>query len=152
MKKTVQREELGSFVKAFLQEIEPKKDKATVLALFGNLGAGKTTFTQESAKYFGIKDVVTSPTFVIEKIYKLNSATPNGEVKFSQLIHIDAYRLTKGTELETLGWKELVENPSNVIFIEWPENVEEVIPKDSIQITFDVVDENSRSIDIRNRI
>ncbi|PIP86975.1 tRNA (adenosine(37)-N6)-threonylcarbamoyltransferase complex ATPase subunit type 1 TsaE [Candidatus Campbellbacteria bacterium CG22_combo_CG10-13_8_21_14_all_36_13] len=146
MKKIVSREELGRFVRDFLEKIEPHSNKATTIVLFGNLGAGKTTFTQESAKYFGIKEVVTSPTFVVEKIYKLNNQ------KFSQLIHIDAYRLTKGSELKALGWKELIENPSNVIFIEWPENVEEVVPKDSIQITFDVVDEKSRSIEIINNI
>jgi len=142
MGKTISREELHRFAVEFVENIKRQDHGATIVSLSGELGAGKTTFTQEVAKCFGIKDVVTSPTFVIEKIYKLE------DQKFSHLIHIDAYRLDGGSELEKLGWDDLVRDDSNIIFVEWPENVSSIIPKDSIKINFEVKDENSRNIEV----
>ena len=142
MGKTISREELHRFAVEFVENIKRQDHGATIVSLSGELGAGKTTFTQEVAKCFGIKDVVTSPTFVIEKIYKLE------DQKFSHLIHIDAYRLDGGSELEKLGWDDLVRDDSNIIFVEWPENVSSIIPKNSIKISFEVKDENSRNIEV----
>lgn len=102
---------------------------ATVVALSGELGAGKTTFTQEVAKVLGVEDHVVSPTFVIQKIYALKNQ------KFEHLIHIDAYRLESAKELEHLGWHDIVANSSNLILIEWPERVAELIPAYAIRIT-----------------
>lgn len=115
--------------------------KAVVLGLFGDLGSGKTTFTQSLAKAFGIKQIVTSPTFVIEKIYKL----PKTE-NFEHLIHIDAYRLEGEEEMLELGWETILNNPKNIIVIEWPERIEKILPKDMQKIFFEFVDENTRKI------
>ena len=113
---------------------------ALVVGLYGDLGSGKTAFTQAVAKYLGVKETVTSPTFVIEKIYKLE----NGN--FDHLIHIDAYRLESGKELIHLGWEEISKNPKNIIFIEWPERVAEILPKDIKKIRFTFSNENTREI------
>jgi tRNA threonylcarbamoyladenosine biosynthesis protein TsaE len=127
--------------KNFLENISPK-DKAVVVGLYGNLGAGKTAFTKAIAKNFGVEDTITSPTFVIEKIYELTNQ------KFKHLIHIDAYRLEKEQELVSLGWNEITGDPENIIFIEWPERVIGIIPE-HIKIQFTTLpDENSRQIDI----
>ncbi len=134
-------EVLSSKILASLMD-EPAKDKALVLALHGDLGAGKTAFVKGIAKAFGIKDVITSPTFVIEKIYKLEHP------RFEHLIHIDAYRLEKAAELLHLGWKEIVENPKNLICIEWPERVEEIVPSNVQEIFFTFIDEKTREIRI----
>ena len=85
---------------------------------------------------------MTSPTFVIEKIYKLDNKN------FDHLIHIDAYRLASGEELLHLGWEEIAKNSKNIIFIEWPERVSEILPKDIEKILFTFVGDNIREIEI----
>lgn len=121
-----------------------KRKIATVVGLFGNLGAGKTSFTQGIARAFGIKEHITSPTFVLEKIYKLKKG-----FSYEHLVHIDAYRLEGAKEMSAIGWDEVLNNPENIIFIEWPENVKEAMPEDMIKIYFEAVGgENERKIRI----
>ncbi|MEK7150296.1 MAG: tRNA (adenosine(37)-N6)-threonylcarbamoyltransferase complex ATPase subunit type 1 TsaE [Patescibacteria group bacterium] len=116
---------------------------ALIVGLYGDLGSGKTAFTQVVAKCLGVKETVTSPTFVIEKIYKLDHRD------FEHLIHIDAYRLKNGDELLHLGWEEIAKNPKNIIFIEWPERVAEILPNNMKKIYFTFVNEDTREIEIR---
>ena len=122
------------------KEIVKSENSATVVGLYGDLGSGKTAFMQATAKCLGVRETVTSPTFVIEKIYKLDHQN------FDHLIHIDSYRLKSGDELLHLGWEEIAKNPKNIIFIEWPEKVAEILPKDIKKIHFTFVDENTREI------
>ena len=122
--------------------LAPHKDSATILALSGDLGAGKTTFAQGIARALGVTDQVTSPTFVIEKIYQLQDQA------FARLIHIDAYRLNDPHELEVLGWKEIIADPKNLIIIEWPEKVADLIPENATRISFDGTGE-SRQIEYK---
>ena len=122
----------------FLASLRPK-DTATVIALEGDLGAGKTAFTQEVGKILGI-DHMHSPTFVIEKIYDIDF---NG---FQKLIHIDAYRLEKTEELLHLGWEDILRDPKHLIFIEWPERVASIIPPEAIKISLAFIDESVREI------
>lgn len=128
----------------FVKNLVPKETSACVVCLSGDLGSGKTTFTKAAASALGISETVTSPTFVIEKIYELTGQ------KFSFLIHIDAYRLEKGEELIRLGWNQITTDPKNLIFIEWPERVPEIIPSDAIMLRFKGVDEESREIVFEN--
>ena len=81
---------------------------------------------------------MTSPTFVIEKIYDTN------HILFNRLIHIDAYRLASGRELQVLNFEQEVANENNLILIEWPENVKEILPENHIKVYFEFVDENTR--------
>jgi tRNA threonylcarbamoyladenosine biosynthesis protein TsaE len=118
------------------------QEEATVLALQGDLGAGKTAFTKEIAKLLGITEQVTSPTFVIEKIYALKNQS------YIHLIHIDAYRLESGKELETLGFATLIRDPRNLVIIEWPENVSQVLPAHTRRIKFTFIDEATRKIEL----
>jgi len=127
------------FVKKILAE---KRDKALVVGLHGDLGSGKTTFVQLVAKNLGIKETITSPTFVILKNYTLNTKP------YTLLVHIDSYRLENGKELEKLGWREIINNPENLVLIEWPELVEDVLPKDIWTINFGFIDETTRRIDL----
>ena len=117
-------------------------DTALVVGLYGELGSGKTTFTQDIAKIFGIKEDITSPTFVIEKMYDIKHKD------FKKLIHIDAYRLDSAKELLALEWKRILSDPKNIIFIEWPERVIEVLPKNHAKIFFKFLTENEREIEI----
>ena len=120
-------------------------NQATVVALQGNLGAGKTAFTQAVGKFLNVVENVVSPTFVIMKVYKIDFKG------FKSFIHIDAYRLEKESELLHLGWHEIIQEPENLIFIEWPENVPRLIPKDAKRISLEIVDENTRSITIHEK-
>jgi tRNA threonylcarbamoyladenosine biosynthesis protein TsaE len=116
---------------------------ATVIAMSGDLGSGKTVFVQFCAKFFGIKETVNSPTFIIEKIYEI----PRGlKFPWKKMIHIDAYRLNRAAELIHLGWNEIYNNPENIIFLEWPERVEGLIPSDAVKLNFTFIDENTRKI------
>ena len=123
------------------RELKPRENSATVLALSGELGSGKTAFTQALAKELGVSDAVVSPTFVIEKIYKL----PFGK-RFRHLIHIDTYRLESEEELRSIGWDEIYSEPENLIVVEWPERVSGLIPEDALRIEFKFIDDETREI------
>ena len=125
----------------FVSTLLPNSDRAIVVGLYGNLGAGKTTLTQCIAKAFGVIDPVTSPTFVLEKIYELT------DQKFTHLIHIDAYRIEKSSELLHLGWDDLISDPNSLVLIEWPERVADIMPE-HIKINLSHITENSREIEI----
>lgn len=123
------------------KEFVKNESGALVVGLYGDLGSGKTAFTQAAAKCLGVKETVTSPTFVIEKIYKLKGRN------FDRLIHIDAYRLLSGDELSHLDWEEIAKNPKNIIFIEWPEKVAEILQKNIKKIHFTFISASSREIE-----
>ncbi len=120
--------ETTDIAKEFLSDIlKMKKGKgALVVGLSGELGAGKTAFTQAIARELGIKNKVISPTFVIMKRYPLSKKS-----KFNFFFHLDAYRLKNEKELLVLGWEELISDENNMIFIEWPENVLKAMPKNT---------------------
>lgn len=119
-------------------------DRARVVALKGNLGAGKTTFVQGFAHVLGIKEKIQSPTFVLMKIYSLNK-----QKHLKHLIHIDAYRLETPNELEHLGFRELLKDKDAVICIEWADRIKKLLPKETTWITFEHGKKiNERSITI----
>lgn len=132
-------EEVNVLAQEFLANLS-HGEKAVVVALQGDLGAGKTTFTQAAGKLLGVEENMHSPTFVIEKIYKIDYKG------FKKLIHIDAYRLEKEAELLHLGWGEIIRDPDNLIFIEWPENVKGIIPDDAKRISFKFISDTEREI------
>lgn len=135
-------EETNKIASEFLAKLKDlKSDKAVTVGLFGDLGSGKTTFTQAVGNTLGIKEVMTSPTFVIEKIYNLD-----GKFGFKKLIHIDAYRLESGKEILNLNFKEDLVNPNNLILIEWPERIIDALPADLKKINFKFISENEREI------
>lgn len=108
-----------------------------VVLLSGDLGAGKTTFTQFVFKHLGVKEVVNSPTFAILKTY---------QGKFT-LHHFDTYRITTEEAIEA-GFDEVLEDRNSVIFIEWAEMIEPLIPKNTIKINIRLLDENTREFEI----
>ncbi|QQR50571.1 tRNA (adenosine(37)-N6)-threonylcarbamoyltransferase complex ATPase subunit type 1 TsaE [Candidatus Nomurabacteria bacterium] len=147
MKRIFTEKELPGIAKEILKQLLTLRlsthRKAQVVALSGELGAGKTTLTQEIARQLGIKENVNSPTYVIMKKYKIPLMIPG----FRLLIHIDAYRLDSEQELEKLGWQEIIAEPENLILIEWPVRVKKLIPKDAVRISLEHKDQ-SRSIRI----
>lgn len=144
MKETVSKgvSETQQYAEDFVNNIVPIPDGATVVCLFGDLGSGKTTFVKTAAKTLGVTEIVTSPTFVIEKKYKIENP------KFDTIYHIDAYRLKSGSELLALGWNEILKNNKNIVFIEWPKYVMDVLPPNLYKLTFTFVDDNTRKIEL----
>lgn len=130
-------------------------DGAAIIGLYGDLGSGKTTFSQYIAKILGAHETVTSPTFVIEKKYDINPADFFSDKKssgkhpfFKKLIHIDAYRLESPKEMLALDWNEISFNPHNIILVEWPERIADILPKNHAKIFFKFISENEREIEI----
>lgn len=111
--------------------------KALAIALSGELGAGKTTFIQGFVKALGIKRHITSPTFLIMRRYSLPSQQPKAESgKFLNAYHIDLYRVHKPREILDLGFKEIINNPRNIVLIEWPEKIRNILPRSAAWIYF----------------
>lgn len=134
-------EETAKIASDWLVELSNSRahsDEATVVGLSGHLGAGKTAFVKEVAKILGIDEEVTSPTFIIMKIYELIVDSGQLSVPWKRLIHIDAYRLERREELEGLNWESLVADKNNLILMEWPENVGIIRENCSVYIKFDI--------------
>lgn len=126
-------EELQAEAERFSHSLVPSSEHATLVTLSGELGAGKTSFTQGIAKTLGVEEPITSPTFVLEKVYDL----PEGN-RYARLVHIDAYRLEGDTSLVPLGFDELYADSKNLIMLEWPELVVSQLPKADVSITLSV--------------
>lgn len=118
-----------------------KEIKNGVIALYGELGAGKTTFTQGFAKGLGIKEKIISPTFVLIKQHQVPQTK-------NMLYHIDLYRLDDKKDFQQLGLTELFQDEKNLILIEWAEKIEKILPKNTIRIKIDKLGDNQREIKI----
>lgn len=105
-------------------------DTRRIFALVGDLGAGKTTFSQFFLRALGVTESVTSPTFVIMKSYKLK--TKNYKLAY----HIDCYRLKNSEELLSLGFAEILADTKNTILIEWADRVRDILPSTTVWIDF----------------
>lgn len=114
-----------------------------VFALHGDLGSGKTTFTKYLALALGIRDEITSPTFVIMKSYPFQKDDKN-----LNLIHIDAYRFNDPEDADSIGLEDILADKKNVTVIESPEKITAKLLVDSINITFEFVSETTRSIKV----
>jgi tRNA threonylcarbamoyladenosine biosynthesis protein TsaE len=123
--------------------LKMRTSKAIVFALEGELGAGKTAFSQGFAHALGIKRKIKSPTFALMKSYALEVG------EFKQLYHIDCYRLKDYKDLILLGAKEIFTQNGNIILIEWADRIKKIIPKNAIWLHFDHIDLNKRKIRIK---
>lgn len=112
-----------------------------VVLLGGDLGAGKTTFTKAVLRCLGVKDDVTSPTFTIMREYM---------GKKFKIYHFDMYRLGSGQEAKEFGLEDYIysKDKSSLVFIEWPENVKDILVGDFIRVDISILDENKRQFDI----
>ena len=122
------------FAEKFASRVK-NHEKSLVIGLQGDLGSGKTTFVQGFAKGFGVKEKVLSPTFVIMK-------------KYGTFYHIDCYRLENSKELLELGWDKIMSDPQNIILIEWPERVKDILPAEVIMVRFKTISQNKREIHV----
>jgi tRNA threonylcarbamoyladenosine biosynthesis protein TsaE len=124
--------------------LENPRKSPRIFCLQGDLGAGKTTFIQGAARALKIKNKILSPTFVIMKDFPLLAP-------FKKFYHIDCYRIEKPKEILNLGFKEIIKNPGNLVFIEWPERIRKIIPKNAVWLEFEVKGKNKRGIKVKNK-
>lgn len=135
-----------SETKIFAEKFAAGLHRGDVLALFGDLGYGKTTFVQGLAKGLGLEQKITSPTFTIIREY--HKSVGNISMK---LYHIDLYRIEEREELMSLGLEEILNGLDSIVVIEWPEKMGDLLPEKRISITFEYIDENTRSINIKRK-
>ena len=126
---TTSEKETQRFGQGFVRHLKGGE----VIGLIGELGSGKTTFVKGLAKGLGIKELITSPTFVLLKDY-------------GKLVHIDLYRLKKPSEIKTLGLEDYLGRPDKICVIEWAERIKKYLPKKTKFIEFDFVNEKTRKI------
>ena len=122
------------------RKLAGKMQGGEVVCLFGELGSGKTTFTQGFLKALGAKGPYTSPTFLIMKQYKLKDET---------IYHIDAYRVGE-KDVANLGWEEIIADKKNVVIVEWAERIKSIVPKNALWIKFEWVSGEERKITLPN--
>lgn len=117
-----------------------------VLALKGDLGAGKTTFTKGLAEGLKVVETITSPTFVILKEYKCKILRPKTHPGGEILVHIDAYRAETIEDIKSVGIEDYLDRKDVIMVVEWPEKIKEVLPEDTIWINFENINEKERKI------
>lgn len=137
---TKSAEETQEFAKKFAERIKP----GDIVALSGELGAGKTTFTQGFVQGLEITNRIISPTFVIIRMYRIK----NQESRIKNLYHIDLYRIENEGGLEGLGLKEILEEKDAVKLIEWPERMGSLLPEKRWDIRIESLGESERKINI----
>ena len=138
-------EELAGVAEEVIEALlnQPLRSQATVLALIGELGAGKTAFTKYLLKALGVTDLVSSPTFILMRPY------PLVHENFSVAYHIDVYRLEEPVqELEKLGIEEILKDPKHLVIIEWADMVEGLLPRDAVKMRMGHEGETSRLIQL----
>ena len=114
----------------------------TVFALYGKMGAGKTTFIKALCQELGVEDVVTSPTFAVINEYRSDIA---GEL----IYHFDFYRIKKLEEVYDMVYEDYFYSGA-LCFIERPELVEELLPGNTIKVTIEELEDGSRKLTMEN--
>lgn len=122
-------------------------EKSNLVALYGDLGSGKTTFVQGLTQALGVQETVSSPSFVLVKEYLLPE--PVGD--FKKLVHVDLYRLTSGEGVQALLLEELVADKSNLVVVEWAERWEQLPQRRAVRIYLSYVNERRRRWQLKDK-
>ena len=134
--------------KNLAHKIAKKFETGEIIALSGDLGSGKTQFTKGLAEYYKIKNPITSPTFVVMKIYNIK----NNKI-INKLVHVDAYRLENSDEALAIGLEEYLTNKNCLVVIEWAEKIKDILPKKTIWVKFNYGEkENQRIIKTKKNL
>ncbi|KKW46270.1 MAG: tRNA (adenosine(37)-N6)-threonylcarbamoyltransferase complex ATPase subunit type 1 TsaE [Candidatus Liptonbacteria bacterium RIFCSPLOWO2_01_FULL_56_20] len=134
----------GALARALLRE-KRRRAHATVLALAGELGSGKTTFVQGFFRALGVRARAASPTFILMR------RTPLRGKKFRKVFHIDAYRTKRPEDFVALGIREVFADPGNLVLIEWADKIKNILPPRAIRLSFaHKKDPDERKIVIRD--
>lgn len=126
-------------IECIAQQFVEEQNDGRVFAFYGQMGAGKTTFIAAVCKALGIEEPVNSPTFAIVNEY----VADNGETVY----HFDCYRLNTLRDALNIGIEEYFAS-GNICFIEWAENIEELLPADTVRVNIVVEDDGSREVSV----
>lgn len=110
-----------------------------ILGLSGDLGSGKTTFTKALGKELGVRELITSPTFVLMQHYK--TKLKGNSLKPIWLYHLDLYRTKNFSEIKDIGLTEIWGRPEVITVIEWSDKISSYLPKNTLKILFTRDDE-----------
>lgn len=124
------------------EDLAKKIETGTTICLYGELAAGKTTFTQGLGKAFGIQRLI-SPTFLIMRQYSVKD-----HPTIKTFYHLDLYRLNSIDDIKSFDLEEIWSSPENLLVIEWPEKLKDSLSKDRTDIYFKANGENEREIKI----
>ncbi len=125
--------DINEAAKLFLTKISGAK----IIAFYGKMGAGKTTFTKAICKALGVVDGVNSPTFTLINEYRTSAEEP--------VYHFDFYRINKPEEAFDIGVEEFFES-GHLCLIEWPEKIEQILPPETLKVKISVQSDDSRLI------
>lgn len=132
--------------KSLAKKISKKIENGMVILLYGDIGAGKTTFTKFLLDFLGVKSVVSSPTFTLLNEYSADFP----------IYHFDMYRISSSEELYELGFEDYINSKNSpfiktgLTLIEWPENVKNMLPKDAVSIKIEKLNDTKRKFLIEN--
>ncbi len=140
------KEETQRIAKNFVKKIMG----GDIVTLYGDLGSGKTTFVQGLARGSGIKKRIISPSFIIIRSYKISSKYQVLGIKY--FYHIDLYRIEAKKDLKGLGIEDIINNPQNIVAIEWAEKMQNLLPKKRWDVKFDDLGWNRRKITINQKL
>ncbi len=109
----------------------------SIIAFYGSMGAGKTTFIKAVCKVLGVEDIVNSPTFTIVNEYRAQSGRP--------IYHFDFYRIERLSEVVDLGFDEYIYG-DGLSLIEWPEKIDGLLPEEALKVDIIVGDDGVRRL------
>ena len=132
------REESEAFGAALARALPP----GSVVAMYGNLGAGKTVIARGFARGLNIAEAVSSPTYTIVQEYDI----PDSDYRF---YHLDLYRIADEQAALGFGVDEFLNDPEAWTLLEWPVRIEKILPPETIQLTIEALDDNTRSITLK---
>jgi tRNA threonylcarbamoyladenosine biosynthesis protein TsaE len=133
-------QKLGQLMAREILKLGPNQQGAFLIGLRGDLGSGKTTFTQGLAMGFGIQEKINSPTFVIMKRFAIRYSL------FQNFYHIDCYRIEKSEDILDLGWRDILASPYNIVAVEWPERIKKILPAAMLNISLKFLSNQKRNI------
>ena len=150
-------DQIRTAAREFIKKALPEH---SVIAFYGGMGAGKTTFIKALCEELGVEDTVTSPTFALVNEYSINEELRMKNEEFltktdsslftlhsslSKVFHFDFYRIKRLEEVYDMGYEDYFYSGS-ICLIEWPELVEELLPEDTVRVTITVEDDESRTL------
>lgn len=130
--------ETEAFAAALAKELPP----GSVIALDGDLGAGKTVFSRGFARGLGITEPVSSPTYTIVQEYPL----PGGK---GMLYHLDLYRIANSASALAFGVDEFLDDPESTALVEWPERIADIMPDSALRIEICHLSDSERKITLK---
>lgn len=140
-------DQIRSAAREFIEKVLPEH---SVIAFYGAMGAGKTTFIKALCEELGVIDTVTSPTFALVNEYSIptsqKEASPVGGRLEGAVFHFDFYRIKRLEDAYDIGCEEYFDRPDAICLIEWPELVEEILPEDTLRVTISELPDGTREV------